>query len=53
MQFHEEKNNDLFDFMSFFAWTFLKFLARCATIDIERELNRTGNDAHAAYLSIN
>ena len=29
MQFHEI---DLFDFMSFFAWTFLKFLARCVYI---------------------
>ena len=30
MQFHEEKKSDLFDFTSFFAWTFLIFLARCA-----------------------
>ena len=29
IQFHEKKI-DLFDFMSFFAWTFLNFLAHCA-----------------------
>ena len=30
MQFHEKEYFDLTDFMSFFAWTFLNFLAcRC------------------------
>ena len=29
MQFHEKLFFDLFDFTSFFAWTFLNFLARC------------------------
>ena len=28
MQFHEKKYLDLFDFTSFFAWTFTNFLAR-------------------------
>ena len=31
MQFHEKKNLDLFDFTSFFAWTFLNFLTCCGT----------------------
>ena len=31
MQFHEKKIFDLFDFTSFFAWTFLNFLAHYAT----------------------
>ena len=30
MQFHEKKI-ELFDFTSFFGWTFLNFLARCAS----------------------
>ena len=30
MQFHEKNNFDLSGFTSFFAWTFLNFLARCA-----------------------
>ena len=30
MQFHEKKKMDLLDFTSFFAWTFLNFLACCA-----------------------
>ena len=29
MQFHEKKKLDLFDLTSYFAWTFLNFLARC------------------------
>ena len=29
MQFHEKKIFDVFDFMTFFARTFLNFLARC------------------------
>ena len=29
MQFHEKKFLDLFDFTSFFAWTFLNYLAHC------------------------
>ena len=29
MQFHEKNFLILFDFTSFFAWTFLNFLARC------------------------
>ena len=33
MQFHEKIIFDLFDFTSFFAWTFLIFLARCGTVD--------------------
>ena len=31
MQFHEKKVFGLFDFTSFFAWTFLHFLARSTT----------------------
>ena len=34
--FHEI---DLFDFTSFFAWTFLNFLARCAAHDIHSMVN--------------
>jgi len=33
MQFHEKKN-DLFDFTSIFAWTFLNFLAHCALVSV-------------------
>ena len=32
MQFHEKKILDLFDFTSFFAGTFLNFLARCDSV---------------------
>ena len=32
MQFHEKLFFDLLDFMSFFAWTFSNFLARCAFV---------------------
>ena len=35
MQFHEKNFIDLFDFTSFFAWTFLNFLSRCETIPIK------------------
>ena len=31
MQFHAKKI-DLFDFTSFFDWTFLKFLAQCTAV---------------------
>ena len=33
MQFYK-KFLDIFDFMSFFAWTFLNFLARCVIADL-------------------
>ena len=32
IQFNERKKNDLFDFMSFFAWTFLNILAHCDSV---------------------
>ena len=43
MQFHEKKN-DLFDFTSFFAWTFLNFLARCTNSDEIKPLLPEKND---------
>ena len=32
MQFHVKNFFDIFDFTSFFAWTFLNFLARCVYV---------------------
>ena len=34
MQFHE-KIFDLFDFTSYFAWTFFNFLTRCAMVHFQ------------------
>ena len=41
MQFHVKKIFDLFDFTSFFPWSFLNFLAHCATSrsKIKKNLN--------------
>ena len=33
VQFHEKIIFDLFDFASFFAWTFLNFLAHCVIVN--------------------